>query len=101
MDQHSPTHPTTGRPARTRRARLIGGVIAVLSMVALGYLAWWLTHQPAGGPGGPGGAGMAAGGPGGARGPGGPGGRGPATTVGVATAAQADLPVTLEALGTV
>ena len=101
MDQHSPTHPTTGRPARTRRARLIGGVIAVLSMVALGYLAWWLTHQPAGGPGGPGGPGMAAGGPGAARGPGGPGGRSPATTVGVATAAQADLPVTLEALGTV
>ena len=101
MDQHSPTHPTTGRPARTRRARLIGGVIAVLSMVALGYLAWWLTHQPAGGPGGAGGAGMAAGGPGGGRGPGGPGGRGPATTVGVATAAEADIPVTLEALGTV
>jgi len=104
MDQHSPTHPTTSRPARTRRARVIGGVIAVLSMVALGYLAWWLTHQPAGGPGGPGGPGMAAGGPGGARGPGGPGGpggRGPATTVGVATAAQSDIPVTLEALGTV
>jgi len=107
MDQHSPTNPTTARPARTRRARLIGGVIAVLSMVALGYLAWWLTHQPAGGPGA-GGPGMAAGGPGGGgggggRGPGGPGGGrgGPATTVGVATAAQADLPVNLEALGTV
>ncbi len=102
MDRHSPTHPTTGRPARTRRSRLIGGVIAVLAMVALGGLAWWLTHQPAGGPGGPG---MAAGGPGGPGGPGGargPGGRGgPATTVGVATAAQADLPVTLDALGTV
>lgn len=101
MDQHSPTHPTTGRPVRTRRTRIIGGVIAVLSMVALGYLAWSLTHQPARGPGGPG---MAAGGPGAARGPGGPGGpggRGPATTVGVATAEQADIPVTLEALGTV
>jgi len=101
MDQHSPTHPTTGRPVRTRRTRIIGGVIAVLSMVALGYLAWSLTHQPAGGPGGAGGPGMAAGGPGGARGPGGPGGRGPATTVGVATAEQADIPVALEALGTV
>lgn len=106
MDQHSPTNPTTARPARTRRARLIGGVIAVLSMVALGYLAWWLTHQPAGGPGGAGGPGMSAGGPGGGgggRGPGGPGGGrgGPATTVGVATAKQADLPVNLEALGTV
>jgi len=100
MDQHSPTHPTTGRPVRTRRTRIIGGAIAVLSMVALGYLAWSLTHQPAGGPGGPG---MAAGGPGGGPGGGrGPGGRGgPATTVGVATAAQADIPVNLEALGTV
>ena len=99
MDRHSPTHPTTGRPARTRRSRLIGGVIAVLAMVALGGLAWWLTHQPAGGPGGPGMAAGGPGGPGGARGPGGRGG--PATTVGVATAAQADLPVTLDALGTV
>lgn len=103
MDQHSPTHPTTGRPVRTRRTRIIGGAIAVLSMVALGYLAWSLTHQPAGGPGGPGmAAGGPGGGPGGARGPGGPGGRGgPATTVGVAAAAQADIPVNLEALGTV
>ncbi|WP_137173438.1 efflux RND transporter periplasmic adaptor subunit [Massilia sp. HP4] len=103
MDQHSPTQPTTGRPVRTRRTRIIGGAIAVLSMVALGYLAWSLTHQPAGGPGGPGmAAGGPGGGPGGGRGPGGPGGRGgPATTVGVATAAQADIPVNLEALGTV
>ncbi|QYG03618.1 MULTISPECIES: efflux RND transporter periplasmic adaptor subunit [Massilia] len=102
MDQHLPPHPITDRPARTRRARLIGGVIAVLSMVALGGLAWWLTHQPAGGPGGAGGPGMAAGGPGGPGGGRGPGGRGgPATTVGVATAQQADLPVTLDALGTV
>jgi multidrug efflux system membrane fusion protein len=100
MDQRLPTDPTTGRSTRTRRSRLIGGAIAVLSMVALGYLAWSLTHQPAGGPGGPG---MAAGGPGGApggaRGPGGRGG--PATTVGVARAEQADIPVSLEALGTV
>jgi multidrug efflux system membrane fusion protein len=104
MDQHSPITPASNRPARTRRTRLIGGTIAVLSMAALGYLAWTLTHQPAGGPGGAGGAGMAAGGPGGgARGAGGPGGGrgGPATTVGVATATQSNIPVTLEALGTV
>lgn len=101
MDQHSPTHPTTGRPVRTRRTRIIGGAIAVLSMVALGYLAWSLT-QPDSGPGGMGGPGMAAGGPGGPGGARGPGGRGgPATTVGVATAAQADIPVNLDALGTV
>lgn len=101
MDQHSPTNSGTNRPARTRRTRLIGSAIAVLAMAALGYLAWTLTHQPAGGPGGPG---AAAGSPGGGgRGAGGPGGGrgGPATTVGVATAAQANIPVTLEALGTV
>jgi len=110
MDQHSPTPPASTRPARTRRTRLIGGTIAVLSMAALGYLAWTLINPAPAGPGGPGGAGMSAGGPGGgggggggARVPGGPGGGrgGPATTVGVATATQADIPVTLEALGTV
>ena len=104
MDQHSPTNPPLARPARTRRNRLVGSIIAVLAMVALGWLAWSLTHQPAG-QGGPGAAG-GPGGPGaggGGRGPGGPGGGrgGPATTVGVATATAADIPVTLDALGTV
>jgi multidrug efflux system membrane fusion protein len=83
-------------------------------MLALGGLAWYLTHR---GPAdeGPGAAAMAgAGGRGGGAGAGGPGGggqggagrggrsgRGPAATVGVATAEKADLPVTLDALGTV
>ena len=105
MDQHSPIPPATSRPPRKKRTRVIGGTIAVLSMAALGYLAWTLINPaPASGPGGPG---MSAGGPGGGggggRGPGGPGGGrgGPATTVGVATATVADIPVTLEALGTV
>ncbi len=104
MDQHSPIPPATSRPPRTRRTRLIGGTIAVLSMAALGYLAWTLTNPAPGGAGGPGGPGMSAGGPGGGGGGGrGPGGGrgGPATTVGVATATVADIPVTLEALGTV
>jgi len=68
-------------------------------MAALGGLAWHLTHQQSGdpaasaqGPGGPG-----PGGPGG----GGGGRRSAATTVGVATAEKADIPVTIEALGTV
>ncbi|WP_312510910.1 efflux RND transporter periplasmic adaptor subunit [Massilia sp.] len=106
MDQHSPITPPGTRPARTRRNRIVGSVIAVLAMVALGWLAWSLTHQPAGpgvGPGGAG-AGRGAGGPGGGGpGGGGPGGGrgGPATTVGVATAETADIPVTLDALGTV
>ncbi len=89
--------PALSRP-KSRRSKIIGGVIAVAAMAGLGGLAWYLTHQPpapmpgapAAGPGGPG-----AGGAGGNR-------RGaPATTVGVATAEKADIPVTLEALGTV
>lgn len=107
MDQHSPIPPATSRPPRKKRTRVIGGTIAVLSMAALGYLAWTLINPAPSGAGGPGGPGMSAGGPGGGggggRGPGGPGGGrgGPATTVGVATATVADIPVTLEALGTV
>lgn len=94
------------KPRASKRARWIGGVAALLGMLALGGLAWYLTHRgPAeGGPGGPGtpaaaGAGAAGQGAGGRGGRG--GGRGPAATVGVATAEKADLPVTLDALGTV
>jgi multidrug efflux system membrane fusion protein len=95
---------TPEKPAtrtRTRRSRIIGAIVAVLAMIGLGALAWHLTHQaPAAGPGM--GQGRGAGGPGGGRGAGGPGGRGmPATTVGVATAQKADIPVYLDALGTV
>lgn len=90
---------TTTTPQRTRRSRIIGAVIAILAMLGLGALAWHLTHQaPAAGPGA---------GAGGARGPGG-GGRGgpggrmmPPTTVGVGKAERSDIPVTLDALGTV
>jgi len=103
----SPNKPALTQPQpRPRRSRLVGSIVAILAMVALGALAWYLTHRTPEGAGGPGGAGARQGGaPGGAgaRGPGGPGGGrgGPATTVGVATAEQVDLPVTLEALGTV
>lgn len=94
---------------RRRRRKLIGSVVAVLAMAALAALAWYLTHRTSDGAGGPGAAGAAAGarpgGGGGGSGGGGRGGRGgrggPATTVGVATAEQVDIPVTLEALGTV
>ncbi|WP_215408837.1 efflux RND transporter periplasmic adaptor subunit [Janthinobacterium sp. JC611] len=87
----SQTTPPT--PRRSRRSKIVGTVIALAVMAALGGGAWYLTHsgasaQPgAGGPGGPGG-------PGGRRG-------GPSTTVGVATAVKSDLPVVLDALGTV
>lgn len=100
------TSPPPPSPQARRRKRLIGTVIAVLAMAGLAALAWYLTHRPAGeGAGGPPGA-AGARGPGGGGGPGagggGRGGRGgPATTVGVATAEQADIPILIDALGTV
>ena len=87
------------RRSPSRRARVIGSVVAVLMMIGVAALAWYLT-RPSAEP-----AAAAAGAPGALRGPpgsGGGGGRGaPATTVGVATAEKTTLPVTLEALGTV
>lgn len=84
------------RPARpvSRKAQIIGGAIALAVLVGIVWLAWSLMHAPKGegGPGGPGGPGGGFGG--GRRG-------GPASTVAVATATQADLPVIIEALGTV
>jgi len=77
--------------------------LALLLLVALGGGAWYLVQRsktPVAGAGGFGG-GPGAGRPGGG-GPGGRGGGGAASsTVGVATARQADIPVQLEALGTV
>ena len=86
------------RKRLSRRASLIGGVIAVLLLVAVAGLAWYLTRPVTGAAaaGAPG-----AGGPGGPGGPGGGGGRGGASTVGVATAEKASIPVVLDALGTV
>src|SRR3954447_1495023 len=82
-------------PAVAHRRRWLGSVIAVAALVAIVGLAWYLTHR----------AGTTADGAGspvvaGARGPGGPGGaRGaPPSTVGVATARRADIPVIIEAL---
>jgi multidrug efflux system membrane fusion protein len=104
MDSTLLSPKTTPPPApvkKSKRSKVIGGVIAVAAMAGLGYLAWHLTHQPvAGGPGAPGARGPGGGGGGGSGGPGG-GRGGPATTVGVATATQADIPVVIDALGTV
>jgi len=82
----------TKPPMRTR-GRLVGSVIAILALLALGWLVWHLTRpQPEGGPSAGRGPGAGAG----------PGGRGmPTSTVGVGTAERTDLPVTLEAIGTV
>jgi multidrug efflux system membrane fusion protein len=91
----SPAATSAAMPRRvSRRATVIGGLLALLVVAGLGWLAWDLTH-PASGAGA---AGAAAGGrPGG--GPG--GGRAPATTVGIATAEKMDIPIVLESLGTV
>jgi multidrug efflux system membrane fusion protein len=79
--------------APKNKRRWLGTVIAVLLVAGLGALAWHLTHKaPASASGGPGGAG------GGARR--GAGGQN-TTTVGVATVTHADIPIYVDALGTV
>jgi multidrug efflux system membrane fusion protein len=75
--------PASAKTAPRRRLLVMVGVIIAVGLV--GWLAWSLTHAPA--KGGPGGFGRR-------------GGR-PPTTVGVAVAATADVPITLDALGTV
>jgi membrane fusion protein, multidrug efflux system len=89
----------------SRRATLVGSIVAILVVAGIGWLAWDLTHRaPAvaedGRPGGGGGGGGGPGGVGGGPGGGGRGG-GPATTVGVAAAERADIPIVIDALGTV
>ncbi|WP_343730769.1 MdtA/MuxA family multidrug efflux RND transporter periplasmic adaptor subunit [Duganella sp.] len=98
MDSQAKPVSNANPPKRSRK--ILGSVIAVAAMAGLGGLAWYLTHQPATPAGGASAQGPGGPGPGG---PGGPGGgrRAPATTVGVATAEKGDIPVTLEALGTV
>jgi multidrug efflux system membrane fusion protein len=81
------------RKRLSRRTSIIGSVVAVLALAGTGWLAWRLTHpspeasSTAAGPGGTGGAA-------GRRSP-------PPTTVGVAMAERASIPIILEALGTV
>lgn len=86
-DRTTSTH-TPPRPPVSRARKWWGTLLALVVLAALGALAWHLAQRSASG---------------GAKGPGGgPGGRGgPATTVGVSAARQADVPVWLEALGTV
>ncbi|MCC2673641.1 MAG: putative periplasmic linker protein, partial [Ramlibacter sp.] len=93
-----PTTPSTPRKL-SRRASLIGTVLALLVAGGLAWLAWDLTRPEQTAsmqrPGAPGAR------PGGAAGAGGPGGARGATTVGFAVAEAADMPVNMEALGTV
>ncbi len=83
-DFHAPRTPPR------RRTLILGGLIAILALAGVAWLAWTLLHGDKGGEGG---------GPGG--GFGGGGRRGPASTVAVATASATDLPIVIEALGTV
>jgi multidrug efflux system membrane fusion protein len=102
MDQPAPApRASAASPTLSRRARSVGSAIAVLVLAAIVALAWYLTHRPlAVGPAGPGGQpGAAVRGPGGAANPNARGG--PPSTVGVAAARQADIPVIIDALGTV
>lgn len=90
METHAPAPqaelPSSPRKRPSRRATIIGSLIALALLGGLGWLAWYLTHQdPASGAPRPGNRGRGA----------------PATTVGVATAERADIPVVLDALGTV
>ncbi|NML45319.1 efflux RND transporter periplasmic adaptor subunit [Ramlibacter sp. G-1-2-2] len=91
-----PTPPPAPRRKLSRRASIIGTVLALLVAAGLAWLAWDLTRPDQTAAAARGGAG-ARGAPGG---PGGPGGRN-AVTVGFATAEAADIPVNLDALGTV
>ncbi|MDM0039912.1 efflux RND transporter periplasmic adaptor subunit [Variovorax sp. J22G21] len=95
-----PLPPTPEVPPRRRR-RWIGAVVALLLMAGVAGAAWYLINRPPAETATGGGRG---GGPGGPRGPGGArggGGGGPAITVGTAVASRADIPVMLDALGTV
>ena len=87
----SPITPATGAASTGRRHdRWLGRAVAVVGLAALAGLAWYLTHRapvPATGGFGPRGAA-------GARGA-------PPSTVGVAIARHADIPVIIESLGTV
>jgi membrane fusion protein, multidrug efflux system len=105
MDPSPP--PDDALPSAKPPRRWLGAGVAVIALVGLGALAWWLTHRPAlpvpgafGATAGASAASDAA--SGGAEGPGGGGRRGRgATTVGIGVATRADLPVILDALGTV
>ena len=81
-------HPAASASAAPRRSRWVGTVVAVVLVALVGGTAWYLVQRahsdPAGMPG-----------------RGGPGGGRPMVTVGDAVVRKADLPVIIDALGTV
>ncbi len=105
MNEHDSDRPrpaaNLARPPMSRRAKIIGAVIAVLLLAGLSGLTWFLTTRPLSAPAVLGSGAAAPAGVGGPGGPGGGGGGRGASTVGVATAEKTSLPVTIDALGTV
>lgn len=104
---HDHAHWVDEEPRRfSGRARAISWIAGILGVLVLIGLVFWLSHSSSsqGGAGGPGGGGRhrgSGGGGGGGRGGGPFSFRSQITTVGIAKAATADLPVQTEALGTV
>ena len=94
VDTPSQTGPLPTRKHLSRRSSWIGGVLGVLLLMGLGGLTWYVT-RPADAPINANGVASAQGRPGGGR-----GGAG-ASTVGLATAERASIPIVLDALGTV
>jgi multidrug efflux system membrane fusion protein len=97
MIEPSPSEARTlERPRMSPRARMLSWGLGLGALALIALLSFWLAHRGTGGEqGGPGG------GPGGGFGGGGRRGGGQPTTVGTARAVSADLPITVEALGTV
>ena len=89
----NPDQPALVRKPLSRRVSIVGSLVALLLMAGLGGLAWYLTKPAT--------PSAVTSGSGGGTSSGGPGGRGGASTVGVATAEKASVPVVIDALGTV
>lgn len=94
--------PAAGTAPPQRRRGWLSLLLVLIFIGALGGGAWWLVQRAKAAPG----AEAGFGGPGGPGGPppggrGGPGGAGGGATVGLATVQQGELPVMVDALGTV
>lgn len=94
-------HPRAPLTRRGRATSWIAGLIGLLLLIGLAVFLSHRANSAAAGQGGGGRGGRRGGGGGGGGGPFGGGGGGQLTTVGVAKAASADIPIQVEALGTV
>ena len=106
MQAQEPSSEPVAAPAAApaaRPRRWLGTIVTLLLIAALAGGAWWLVQRAKAPSAAGAGAGAGGGGPrGGPGGPGGPGGGGGvSTTVGSALARQGDLPVLVDALGTI